>query len=137
MPLVTVPEEVGSMTFASGSHLCERQSDLAISDESEEYFERWVKEQGFPLHAYGAMDAGDATFHAGWTAHRAQGNPTDTMREVMTIIYFADGAHINHPDNPNQQADMEAWFPGKQPGDLATGPLSPLLYSRERDDIGR
>jgi ectoine hydroxylase-related dioxygenase (phytanoyl-CoA dioxygenase family) len=124
------------MTFASGSHLCARQSDLAISDESEEYFERWVKEQGFPLDAYGAMEAGDATFHAGWTAHRAQGNPTDTMREVMTIIYFADGAHISHPDNPNQQADMEAWFPGKQPGDFATGPLSPLLYSREREDIG-
>ena len=61
------------------------------------------------------MQAGDATFHAGWTLHSAPGNAGSTTREVMTIIYFADGTRALTPDNPNRQNDLDHWLPGRPP----------------------
>ena len=37
--------------------------------------------------------------------HNAPGNKSDKMREVMTIIYFADGAKITQPENEYQEND--------------------------------
>jgi len=51
------------------------------------------------------------------------------MREVMTIIYFEDGARIVEPKNINQHQDMEGWFPGLRPGDVAASALNPIVYS--------
>ena len=55
------------------------------------------------------MSAGDATFHSGWTLHSAPGNPTSQMREVMTVIYFADGTRTFEPRNEEQRSDL-AWM---------------------------
>ena len=55
MPLIDVPNEVGSMTFASGSH---RLGDLRgrhISDESDAEFAALVAERGLPTFSYGAL----------------------------------------------------------------------------------
>ena len=82
----------------------------------------------FPEHTYGAIRAGDATFHAGWTLHRAGPNPTEHMRPVMTIIYFADGAHASEPDSVYQQFDLATWLPGVRPGDIAASPINPLVW---------
>jgi ectoine hydroxylase-related dioxygenase (phytanoyl-CoA dioxygenase family) len=128
MPLVDVSTEMGTMTFASGSHREGFLGHLEISDQSEETFNRMVKERGFHLFKSGDMRAGDATFHAGWTLHSAPGNHSDTTREVMTIIYFADGARIIQPDNKNRWNDLERWLPGQEPGELAGSPLNPILY---------
>jgi hypothetical protein len=84
---------------------------------------------GYPLATNGDMAAGDASFHSGWVLHSALGNDTELMRKVMTIIYFADGAHVVEPDNPNRANDLESWLPGTRPGDLAASPLNPLVYS--------
>lgn len=129
MPLVDVTPDMGTMHFASGSHRHGYLGDLPISDDSEAQLEAFVKEQGYPLVPGQAMRAGDATFHYGWTLHGATGNQTSTLREVMTIIYFADGTRIAPADNDNRQADLETWLPGQQPGELAASPLNPLLYS--------
>ena len=43
------------------------------------------------------MAAGDATFHSGVTLHRAPGNPTNRVRDVMTVIYIADNRNPNNP----------------------------------------
>lgn len=131
MPLVDVSAEMGTMTFASGSHQSGFLGHLEISDESEAHFQRFVQERGFTLTPSGAMEAGDATFHSGWTLHSAPGNATDRTREVMTIIYMADGVRILRPDNKNRQADLDRWLPGCKPGELAASRLNPLLYSRK------
>jgi ectoine hydroxylase-related dioxygenase (phytanoyl-CoA dioxygenase family) len=124
MPLVDVP---AGMEWVSGSHL---QGDLGrfeISDESEAHFRRVISERNLPVAAAGSLRAGDATFHAGWALHRAPGNDTDVMREVMTVIWFADGTRVGPADTAPRQNDLRTWLPGLQPGDLAASVLNPRL----------
>jgi len=129
MPLVEVSIEMGALTFASGSHRERSFLDLAISDESELHLNRIVEDRRFPI-AVSEMAAGDATFHSGWTLHRAPPNQTDRMREVMTVIYFADGVRVSEPTNPHSPKDLARWLPGLKPGDLAASPLNPVVYRR-------
>lgn len=127
MPLVDIDHEMGIVTFASGSHADGAIENVEISDKSEELLATHISERGFPVAKAGSMNAGDATFHLGWTIHSAGPNLSDRMREVMTIIYFADGARITEPRSVHQQADLDAWFPGQRPGELASSPLNPIL----------
>ncbi len=129
MPLVDVSIEMGALTFASGSHRDGFMGHIEISDQSEEVYKAFVKEKGYPVHNE-VMRAGDATFHSGWTLHCAPGNNSDIMREVMTVIFFADGIKVLEPDNPNRARDLETWLPGAAPGEPAASRLNPLLYSR-------
>ena len=132
MPLVEVPIEMGVMTFASGSHKQGFLGHLAISDESQEKWEALVKERGFALST-APMQAGDATFHSGWTLHSAPGNASNTTREVMTVIFFAEGTRVMaQPDNPNRLLDLKTWHPGIQPGELAASKLNPVVYKSTR-----
>jgi ectoine hydroxylase-related dioxygenase (phytanoyl-CoA dioxygenase family) len=129
MPLVPVSQEVGSMTFASGSHLQGYISKQVISDESHKTLKQYIENKGLQTVNYGEMAAGDATFHSGWTLHSAPGNPTDQMREVMTIIYIADGLKIAEPDSNARKNDLAVWFPGLKAGDPAASPINPVVYS--------
>ncbi|RKN86320.1 phytanoyl-CoA dioxygenase family protein [Paenibacillus ginsengarvi] len=133
MPLVPISEEVGSMTFASGTHKEGPITRQVISDESHKTLSQYVTSRGYEQVNYGAMAAGDATFHSGWTAHCAPGNPTNTMREVMTIIYMADGVRVAEPDSSARKNDLLAVFPGLKPGDIAASPINPLVYHRNWD----
>lgn len=128
MPLVDVSAEVGSMTFAAGSHRAGDLRGRAISDRSEVEFAELVAQQGLPEQTHGAMAAGDATFHCGWTLHRAGPNPTERMRSVMTIIYMADGTEVATPDNPYQEFDRQVWLGSQEPGTVISGDLNPRLY---------
>jgi len=128
LPLVAVPIEVGSMTFASGSH---RLGDLCgpgISDDSEALFAEAVRQRSLPTASHGALAVGDATFHAGWTLHRAPANPTGGHRPVMTVIYFADGTRVSEPADDLQRFDLAVWLKGLAPGDLAASARNPLLF---------
>ena len=49
------------------------------------------------------------------------------MREVMTIIYFADGLEVGEPANGAQRRDLNTWLPGVRPGERAASILNPLL----------
>jgi len=131
MPLVDISEEIGSMTFVSGSHLHGYISKQVISDESHKTLSQYIEKNDLPQVGYGGMQAGDATLHAGWTLHSAPGNPTDAMREVMTIIYVADHTRVLEPDTKARENDLKKWIPGKQPGDWVDSPLNPLVYDRD------
>jgi ectoine hydroxylase-related dioxygenase (phytanoyl-CoA dioxygenase family) len=130
MPLVDIPAEVGSMTFASGS---QQRGDLGryiIGDESEIKFGEVVEQLGLPTTTHGAMRAGDATFHRGWTLHRAPANPTGLLRSVMTVIWFAEGARVGADIGGARFFDHKFWLAGIAPGEPAAGPLNPLLWPR-------
>jgi ectoine hydroxylase-related dioxygenase (phytanoyl-CoA dioxygenase family) len=127
MPLIDIPPEIGSMTFASGSHRLGYLGEYAISDESERTFRAMIERERLPLDTHVGLRAGDATFHAGWTLHSAGPNPTETVRPVMTVIYFADGLRVAEPKSDAQRFDMLVWLPGLEPGDPAATPTNPLL----------
>ncbi len=127
MPLVDATPQMGTLLFASGSHKEGYLGNLPISDQSEAIFRQFVAGHGYQIVPGATMAAGDATFHSGWTLHTAPGNSTSIMREVMTVIYFADGARATEPDNTNRVNDLATWLPGVKPGDLAASPLNPRV----------
>jgi ectoine hydroxylase-related dioxygenase (phytanoyl-CoA dioxygenase family) len=127
MPLADLPPDVGNMSFASGSHRLGSLGELAISDESDAAMRRVIAERGLLLDTHGALHAGDATFHAGWTLHGAGDNPTGAPRPVMTVIYFADGARVIPPAHPFHDFDRQMWL-RVDPGELAASDRNPLLW---------
>jgi len=127
MPLIDINEEMGMLTFASQSHTGGFVENVAISDESEALLEKHIKDKGFTITRATSMQAGDATWHYGWTLHNAPGNLSKVTREVMTIIYFADGATVTEPKNEHQEADRQRWLGGLEPGATAASALNPLL----------
>ncbi|RYY35345.1 MAG: phytanoyl-CoA dioxygenase family protein, partial [Sphingobacteriaceae bacterium] len=127
MPLVDIDVEMGMLTFASKSFDKGAVFNNEISDESETAFDDYVKEQGFEITRAETMKAGDATFHRGFTIHKAPGNNSNTMREVMTVIYIADGAKITPPINKYQADDHRKWLDEKPVGGLVDSELNPKL----------
>jgi ectoine hydroxylase-related dioxygenase (phytanoyl-CoA dioxygenase family) len=128
MPLADVAPEVGSMTFATGSHLLGDLGVPGISDASESLFAAVVRDRGLAQDTHGALAAGDATFHAGWTLHRAGANATGAARPVMTVIYYADGARVTEPADDYQRFDLAMWLKGSAPGELANAERNPRLW---------
>ena len=133
MPLVDVPAEVGSMTFVTGSHHMGDLRGKRISDASDAEFSQLIEERGLPTDTHGAMSAGDATFHNGWTIHSAAPNPTGMLRTVMTVIYMADGIRVvPETSGEEQEFDRKIWLGGAAPGSLIDSDLNPLIWSRAR-----
>jgi ectoine hydroxylase-related dioxygenase (phytanoyl-CoA dioxygenase family) len=128
MPLVDV--EAG-MEFATGSHRSADMRGTRISDDSDAHFTQMLAQTAAPISPVGPLRAGDATFHDGWMVHRAPGNQTGAMREVMTVIFFADGTRVGPVDSPERRDDLGRWLPGLQPGDLAASEINPLLFRRD------
>jgi ectoine hydroxylase-related dioxygenase (phytanoyl-CoA dioxygenase family) len=127
MPLIDIDEQMGMLTFASGSHKAGFVENVAISDESDKKLEQFINEKGFAISRPKFMGAGDASWHYGWTLHSAPGNSSQVTREVMTIIYFADGACVTAPKNDHQKADLARWLGGLEPGSKAVSGLNPVV----------
>ena len=127
LPLVDVPEEMGPMIFASGSHRADDLGDVAISEATDEKLAAMVHDRGWPV-VTSPLRAGDATFHSGGTVHSAGANRSAVTREVLTIIYFAAGAKVAVPANANQRVDLEVFLPGCVAGEEAATSLNPVLY---------
>jgi len=128
MPLVPVTEQMGGLRFVSGSHLLGEVDDVVISDKSDEVFETFLAHHDLTVSENGPMAAGDASFHAGWTIHAAAPNGSETGREGMTVIYFADGAPVREPSNRYQESDLANFVPGGVAGEPAASPLNPVAY---------
>ena len=128
MPLVDVAENMGMMRFASGAHRAGRIAKAGISDASEAFYEQYVAENGLPISDQRTARAGDASFHAGWALHRAPPNTSTTRRDVMTVIYYADGTRVADPVRPEARGDLRAWLGDLPPGATAATGLNPLVW---------
>jgi len=127
MPLIDITSDMGIMNFASGTHKFGSITSKEISDSSEDFFNNFVKEKKFNVGGANSLQAGDATFHAGWTLHNAPGNHSSKMREVMTIIYFADKTRVLKPEHDHRKKDHEVWLMSIPPGQYAASELNPLI----------
>lgn len=127
MPLVDINVDMGMLTFASGSHISGFALDKEISDESEQEFDDIVSQKKYPVTRAQEMSAGDATWHYGYTIHNAPGNNSEKTREVMTVIYIADGAKVTEPKNQWQENDQKTWLQSKPVGTFADSSLNPLV----------
>jgi len=127
MPLVDIDETMGMLTFAAGSHKKGYVFDNEISDESEEAFDTYIKANSLPVEHPPFMHAGDATFHYGYTMHKAPGNYSNRLREVMTVIYVADGAKITEPKHKWQVNDHKTWLQSLPVGSLVSSGLNPVV----------
>ena len=144
LPLVEVTPEMAPMSFVDGSHHGAQYLGTSTPQESKiQAFSDALVKQGYQLTNYGNFAPGDVTFHSGWTLHYAPANHSERTREVLVIVYYADGARIASPralapDTPFQeqfaermrQQTRESCFPGLQPGDLAVTPMNPLVFNR-------
>jgi ectoine hydroxylase-related dioxygenase (phytanoyl-CoA dioxygenase family) len=127
MPLVDVSMEMGMLTFASGSHKNGLVLGQKISDESDNQYKKYIREHRYPIVRPAGMQAGDASWHYGNTMHSAPGNVSDQMREIMTVIYMADGVRVTEPKNRWQTDDHQKWLMGLPAGRMVTSELNPLL----------
>lgn len=127
MPLIDLSKEMGILSFASGSHKTWEVFDYVISEESHKGFDEYVKNKNYPIVSANQMNAGDATFHYGCTVHSASANSSHKTREIMTVIYVADGANITEPVNQWQEADHEKWLQSFPIGGPVASEFNPLL----------
>jgi ectoine hydroxylase-related dioxygenase (phytanoyl-CoA dioxygenase family) len=130
MPLVDLVPEMGELRYAVGTHRRDDTPEVGISPEEDALLDGFVQRERIRYEGTGAMTAGDCTFHLADTLHMALPNRSDVVREVMTVIWFADGARVTEPINADQVNDIDRWLVGLQPGDLAAGPLNPVTYPR-------
>jgi ectoine hydroxylase-related dioxygenase (phytanoyl-CoA dioxygenase family) len=127
MPLIDINQEMGIMAFASGSHTKGSVLEYEISDKSEMEFDHYIKDKGYAVRSASAMHAGDTTWHYGFTIHNAPGNKSPVIREVMTIIYIADGAKVVTPKNVYQENDRRSWLQSAPVGAVIDSSLNPIL----------
>jgi ectoine hydroxylase-related dioxygenase (phytanoyl-CoA dioxygenase family) len=127
IPLQDTPAEMGPLTLAAGSHRSPDGRELLISDESEQAFADSVARAGYTVDD-APYALGDASFHAGWTVHRAGRNTTPVPRRVMTIIYMDADIQVTQPDNEWRKADWRSWLSEAPVGGRPEGPLNPVLY---------
>jgi len=131
IPLTDLDSDMAPMSYATGSHKAGFMGLCGPDDESMSRFEQKVRNRGFAIHNYGSFNAGDIAAHSGKTLHSSRKNRSSRMREVLIIIYFADGARVIDTSTlPPGGPPLEVLLPGVRPGDLANGPLTPLVYSR-------
>ncbi|HTY01643.1 MAG TPA: phytanoyl-CoA dioxygenase family protein [Bacteroidota bacterium] len=121
---------MGVMRFASGTHRAGQFPEVSPSYEADELFKRIIHDHNMPVMSY-AMKAGDASFHSGDLLHAALANESEERREALAIIYYEDGTRIMTTNHEHRRRDLEEFFPGVRPGDVAEGAMHPLLYSRE------
>ncbi len=129
VPLQATTLQMGPLAFIPGSQRLDLGRGLEISDVSEAEVQRQVRLADLPVDEQ-PYELGDVSFHAGWTFHRAGGNHSAQPREVMTMIYVADGTRVAPPANRSQASDLASWMPGAEVGGLVDTPLNPLLWRR-------
>jgi ectoine hydroxylase-related dioxygenase (phytanoyl-CoA dioxygenase family) len=127
IPLQDTPLDMGPLAFAAGSHRFEYGRDLPISDQSERELQKALIDRGFAL-VEGQYRLGDASFHLGWTFHRASPNNSECARRVMTVIYMDAQIRVTRPINDSQRGDLRKWMPGARIGSVPASPLNPILY---------
>jgi ectoine hydroxylase-related dioxygenase (phytanoyl-CoA dioxygenase family) len=139
IPLTNIDPAMGSLRFLSRSHRLGSLGNIDAFNRSEATIQQFVEEHDLTMTEQTAMTVGSLSAHYGWMVHGAAPNQSDAVREVITIIYYADGATIDDPPPEDaepftmqaariREKDRLRWFPGLQPGDRAVSRENPLVF---------
>jgi len=131
IPLQATTIDTGALQFAAGSHNADYGRHHSINSEGDERIESELAAAGLKIHARD-FALGDASFHMGWTFHRAKPNPTQQDRGAITMIYIDRDMRVAKPQNSHQENDQKTWAPSCEVGDLINSPINPVLYERSR-----
>jgi ectoine hydroxylase-related dioxygenase (phytanoyl-CoA dioxygenase family) len=148
VPLTAITPAMAPMHYVTGSHKAEYLGTSNGDDASMDSFEEELRGKGFQIANYGHFDVGDIAAHWASTLHSSRTNEAPVLREIVVIVYFADGARVA-PEKPLvkgappsefyaniiQRENRATSLPGLKPGDLAAGAMTPLVYSRAWDAL--
>ena len=130
MPIVDCTSDMGMIRFVKGSH---KYGDLkadVISKNSHSIFDTFIKRESLEIIEVNTCNAGDCTFHFGWTVHGAGKNVSNKMREAMIVSYFADGIRVGKLYNKARINDAKYFLGGKNTGEIADSDLNKIVYTK-------
>jgi len=143
IPLTDITPDLAPMNYVTGSNRAGYMGTSTGDDTSMDRFEEEVRAKGFEVFNYQTFERGDVAVHSAWTLHSSRSNTSAREREALVIVYFADGARLVEdaplpPGAPPQEfyaklirrQNRATSLPGIQPGGLADGAMTPLVYSR-------
>ena len=130
MPIVDCTNEMGIIRFVKGSHQFGDQKGDVISHNSHAIFDSFLKREDLEVIEIESCQAGDCTFHFGWTVHGAGKNVSNKMREAMIVSYFADGTRVGELYNTARINDAKYFLGGKNPGEIADSDLNKIVYTK-------
>ncbi|MET0403487.1 MAG: phytanoyl-CoA dioxygenase family protein [Cystobacter sp.] len=149
IPLTDITPDMAPMSYVTGSHRAPYLGTSNGDDASMDAFEAELKGKGFAIDNYNTFDAGDIAVHSASTLHSSRTNTSPLLREILVIVYFADGARVSserpltrqsHPSEFYatliQRENRATSLPGLKPGALASGAMTPLVYHRAWDEGG-
>ena len=130
MPLTDLTKDMGLMRFVKNSHLMGDLIGNDISTKSENHFDNIIKKNNLEVHEMNNYNAGDCTFHFGWTIHGAGVNTSNKIREAMVITYYADGSRVGKLDTKIRKVNAELFLGNKKEGEIADHPMNTIVYKK-------
>ena len=130
IPLQDCTEDMGIIKFIKGSHLFGDLKGNGLSSKSQTFFDDVIKQKNLRISKIKKINAGDMTFHYGWTIHGALPNKSNKMREAFIISYYEDGTKISKLDNPSKINDSKLYLGGKKFGEIANHSINKIVYNK-------
>ena len=130
MALTDMTKDMGLMRFVKNSHTMGDLVGESISTKSETHFDDVIKNNDLETIEIDSMNAGDCSFHFGWTIHGAGLNKSNKVREAMVVTYYADGSRVGKLDTKDRKGDAELFLGNKKEGELANDPMNTIVYKR-------
>ena len=128
MPLIDCTKDMGIMRFVKNSHTMGDLMGISINEKSENHYDKIIDEKKLEVVELESINAGDCTFHFGWTIHGAGLNKSDKIREAMVVTYYADGSRVGKLDTKDRKGDAELFLGGKKAGEIADHPMNTIVY---------
>ena len=101
---------------------------VSINTKSESHFDDIIKKNNLEVYELDAFNAGDCTFHFGWTIHGAGVNISNKLREAMVVTYYPDGTRVGKLDNEARVHDAKVFLAGKKEGEIANNSINTIVY---------
>ena len=130
MALTDMTKDMGLMRFVKNSHTMGDLVGESISTKSETHFDDVIKNNDLETIEIDSMNAGDCSFHFGWTIHGAGLNKSNKVREAMVVTYYADGSRVGKLDTKDRKGDAELFLGNKKEGELANDPMNTIVYKK-------